>query len=69
MEIIDPRDFKKYGIENLEIVYYDIPNKKGELENTKCVEYTVIGDNNNWDFWMLYKDFEKANPEIAKKLE
>jgi len=67
MEILDPRDFKTYKIEHLKVVYHDIPNKRGKMVNTKCVEYTVIGRRHEWGFWMTYKDFVKANPEIPLK--
>lgn len=69
MKIIDPRDFKIYDIKDLEVVYHSIPSKDGELESVKCMEYIVIGKNSEWEFWMLYKDFEKANSKIAKELE
>lgn len=68
MEIIDPRDYKTYNIKELRVVFHDIPNDDGEVESVKCVEYNVLGQSHEWDFWMLYKDLMKANEEVALSL-
>lgn len=68
IKIIDPRDFKTYKVNDLKIIYHDIPDPNGELINTKCVEYTILGHNHEWGFWMLFEDFEKANSKIASTL-
>ena len=66
--IIDPRDFKQYEIKDLKIVNHDIPDKNGELQNTECVEYVVIGHNHEWPFWMSLVEFKKANGDVLKEL-
>lgn len=65
--IKDKRDNRIYRVENLHVAYHQIPDEKGDIHATKCVEYTVMGENHNWDFWMFYEDFKKANPNIHIK--
>jgi len=67
IEIIDPRDNKKYTIKDLKIVYYDLPDKKGKMKRVKCIEYTVVGKHSEWKFWMKYKNLKAYNPNIFKE--
>lgn len=64
IEMFDPRDGKNYTIKDLKIVYHEFPDRKGKMRTVKCVEYTVIGRTCEWPFWMKYKTFKKANPNI-----
>ena len=64
IEMFDPRDSKSYDVEDLRIVYHEIPDKRGKLRTVKCVEYTVIGKSMSWPFWMTFDAFTKANPDI-----
>lgn len=64
MRIFDSRDSRNYRIKDLRVVYHNIPNKKGKMKAVKCVEYTVIGKNHEWPFWMSYKEFKLSNFHI-----
>ena len=68
MQILDPRDNKTYNVENLRIVPHQLI-VDGEKQDVDCVEYTVIGNSHNWNFWMKLSDFTKANIETAIKIK
>ena len=64
MIIVDGND-KIRNVENLQVTHHDIFNKDGEMENVKCVEYTVVGENHKWSDWCDYERFIMANPEVT----
>jgi len=33
-------------------------------ETKKIVEFTVIGKQSEWEDWLFFEDFKKANPKI-----
>ena len=64
MIIYNPIQKKEQHIENIKLVTHNLPNKKGEYENIKYVEFTVIGNNNKWTDFLSYIDFKNANENI-----
>lgn len=64
MIAIHPRTKDKINIKDLKIVNYKIFNNVGVEEDTKCIEFIIIGNNSEWVDWSLYYDFKKRNPHI-----
>ncbi len=64
MLILNPIINKEQSIKNLKVVFYNLPDKKGEMQNVKCVEFTVIGNHSEWKDWLLYRDFKNSNEII-----
>jgi hypothetical protein len=64
MIIYNSRTKKEQTVKELKIVNYDMPNKNGEVESVKCVEFVVIGQNREWKDWLLYRDFMNSNENI-----
>lgn len=63
--IIDPETYKIRNVKNIKVVHHTVPNEEtGEEESRKCVEFTVIGKNIEWNHYLFYEDFTKANSEI-----
>jgi hypothetical protein len=64
MRIFNPILNKEEDIEDLKVIFHDIPDKYGKMQSVKCVEFTVIGKHHKWRNWLLYDDFKKANKHI-----
>ena len=64
MKITDPEKGIEREVKELKIVFHKMPDKKGVKQDVKCVEFVIIGKNNEWDEWFLYDDFQEANPTI-----
>ncbi len=65
-EIIDPDNFKRRNVRNLRVTNHLIPDQEtGKETLIKCVEYIVVGLNNEWNDYSIYDEFKKVNPEIT----
>ena len=63
--IIDPTSKKIREVKNLHITHHTVPNDDtGEEESRKCVEFTVVGKNTEWDTYLFYEDFKEQNESI-----
>jgi hypothetical protein len=56
---------KLYQVRDLSVISHEIPNEKGQMENKKCVEFTVLGNNRRWIDWADYDLFKMLNEDIA----
>jgi len=55
---------KTYEVENLRVKEHILP---GDEKAVKCLEFTVVGKNHNWDFWGLHDELLKLNPRLKVK--
>ena len=65
MKIIDSLG-KKRNIKNLKLKTHTIPDKEtGEEKSIMCVEFIIIGKNNEWPNYMTLEEFSEKNPEVS----
>jgi hypothetical protein len=64
VEIFDPRISKNRNVKNLKLVKHRMPDENGKVQNVTCVEYTVIGNHSEWDFYMFEDMFRGSNPDV-----
>ena len=63
--IIDPTSKKIREVRNLHITHHTVPNDEtGKEESRKCVEFTVVGKNSEWNAYIFYEDFKENNENI-----
>jgi hypothetical protein len=64
VEIITPVDGKTRNVKDLEVKFYEQANLKGEVETVKGIQFTVVGNNREWEDWIPYNEFKKTNPHV-----
>ncbi len=65
VEAVYPETFKRYNIKDIKVVYHNIAELPDEENIVKCVEFLVVGKNNEWPNWARYDEFAKVNPDLT----
>ena len=67
--IIYPDTRKQHRAKDFRIVYYDLVDEKTcQIKNTKCVEFTVVGNFSEWPMGYPYNSFIFFNPQVEEIL-
>lgn len=64
IEITHPISYRRVKISEFKVVYHDIPDAAGIVQNVKCVEFIIIGKNQSWVDWSFFADFVVVNPDL-----
>jgi hypothetical protein len=62
--IIDPNTGKERTAKDLRITSHAIHDENGDVQAVKCVEFTVIGTNREWQHWAPFDEFMACNQHV-----